>query len=83
MADMNSATTTVVNIAQSLLAIEQATGAITPQVISDKVDVASGIVSGATLSLNLLGSFSNAGASAATSERMPKRITRCRRCGIP
>ena len=44
MTDMNSATATVVNIAQSLLAIEQATGAITPQVISDKVDVASGIV---------------------------------------
>ena len=44
MADMNTATTTVVNIAQSLLAIEQATADITAQVISDKVDVASGIV---------------------------------------
>ena len=44
MANMNTATTTVVNIAQSLLAIDQATVAITAQVISDKVDVASGIV---------------------------------------
>lgn len=44
MADMNTATATVVNIAQSLLAIDQATTAITTQVISDKVDVAAGIV---------------------------------------